>query len=120
MPIPKPRGGESQNKFVSRCIGFLVAEGRPTNQAAAICYDKWRNKDMGEKMGKINEIYDDIQEDNPVRAQGNITAGQGRGYEGPEKVIAGRYDEFETGEEQVTPRSSDQDLDDLFPTTPKK
>jgi hypothetical protein len=145
MPIPSPRGNESQSKFVSRCIGFLVTEGTPSNQAAAICYDKWRKKEIEEldgvlpvtddlegmrvihfkegdqkKMSRIEEIYDDIQEGNPTRAQGNRTTGQGRGYHAPESVVAGRDLGVEVPEDVVTPRSSDQDLDDLFPVDGKE
>jgi len=114
MPIPKPRGGEGENNFISRCIGFLINEGRPSNEAAAICYDQWRGKEST-KMSEIKEIYDEVQEGNPTRAQGNITVGQGRGYEQPEGAIAGQYNELEVDEDQQTPRSDAQDLDDLFP-----
>jgi hypothetical protein len=45
MPIPKPRANEQQGKFISRCVAFLVGEGRPQNQAAAICHEQWRGKE---------------------------------------------------------------------------
>lgn len=39
----KPQGGETEDEFVSRCIGVLVGdEGYEQDQAAAICYDSWR------------------------------------------------------------------------------
>jgi len=39
----KPRGGETEDEFVSRCIGVLVGdEGYEQDQAAAICYSTWR------------------------------------------------------------------------------
>jgi hypothetical protein len=39
----KPQGGESEDEFVSRCIGVLVGdEGYEQDQAAAICYSTWR------------------------------------------------------------------------------
>lgn len=38
----KPQGGETEDEFVSRCIGVLVGdEGYETDQAAAICYSSW-------------------------------------------------------------------------------
>ena len=37
MPIPSPRSGESDSEFMSRCISFLVDEGKPQEQAVAIC-----------------------------------------------------------------------------------
>lgn len=44
MPIPKPQSGETQSEFISRCIEFLSDEGTPNDQAAAICYNQWRDK----------------------------------------------------------------------------
>ena len=39
----KPQAGESEDEFVSRCIGVLVGdEGYEQDQAAAICYSTWR------------------------------------------------------------------------------
>ena len=41
----KPQGGESEDEFVSRCIGVLVGdEGYEQDQAAAICYSTWREE----------------------------------------------------------------------------
>lgn len=42
--IVEPRSGESEEEFVSRCIGIEIDNGYPVDQAAAICYTKWRNK----------------------------------------------------------------------------
>jgi hypothetical protein len=38
----KPSGGESQDAFISRCIPVLIKEGKPDDQAAAICYSYWK------------------------------------------------------------------------------
>ena len=38
----KPSGGESQDAFISRCIPVLIKEGKPEDQAAAICYSYWK------------------------------------------------------------------------------
>ena len=37
----KPTGGESKDAFISRCIPVLIKEGKPEDQAAAICYSSW-------------------------------------------------------------------------------
>lgn len=51
MPIPKPTSGQTENDFISSCISTLVGEGKEQDQAAAICYDAWKNKDkMGEQQ----------------------------------------------------------------------
>lgn len=40
MPIPNPKGGESQNEFVSRCVSQISNE-YPQDQALAICINKF-------------------------------------------------------------------------------
>jgi hypothetical protein len=45
MPIPKPTANQTENEYISECIAFLVGEGKDKEQAAAICYDNWKNKD---------------------------------------------------------------------------
>jgi hypothetical protein len=41
MPIPQPEPNEQENEFISRCIAELVGnEGKPQDQAAAICYQQ--------------------------------------------------------------------------------
>lgn len=47
MPLPIPASGESQQNFVSRCVSILVGEGREQDQAAAICYDRWKRSRKG-------------------------------------------------------------------------
>ncbi len=44
MPVPKPKRGEKQDEYVSRTIGFLVGEGMDQEQAAAIAYQQWRDR----------------------------------------------------------------------------
>lgn len=43
MPIPKPKGGEKQTDFMSRCVPQMMKEFKE-DQAIAICYDAYRNK----------------------------------------------------------------------------
>ena len=40
----KPSAGESQDEFISRCIPVLINEGKPEDQAAAVCYSYWEEK----------------------------------------------------------------------------
>lgn len=50
----EPGQTETESEFISRCIGVLVGdEGYEQDQAAAICYSKWSNKD------KFAESYSD-------------------------------------------------------------
>ena len=51
MPIPKPQGGEQEEKYISRCISDVVGEYDVEGQAYAVCkstYDK-------DKMSKITD-----------------------------------------------------------------
>jgi hypothetical protein len=50
----EPNAGESESEFISRCIEYVVSEGKDQDQAAAICYSKWENKDQ-----KFQESYSD-------------------------------------------------------------
>ena len=45
MPIPKPKTGESQDAFISRCMSAIADEYDDNDQALAICFQKWRDKD---------------------------------------------------------------------------
>ncbi len=51
MPVPKPKKSETQDDFISRCISFLVGEGKDKEQAAAIAYQQWRDRNK-KKMAK--------------------------------------------------------------------
>jgi len=51
MPIPKPQGGEQEDKYISRCISEIANEYDVEGQAYAVCkstYDK-------DKMSKITD-----------------------------------------------------------------
>ena len=55
MPVnPKPE--ETQEQFISRCIGEEVSAGYEQSQAAAICYSYW-DKD---KMSKIKDTQSKV------------------------------------------------------------
>jgi hypothetical protein len=50
----EPNAGESEEEFIPRCIEYVVGEGKDQEQAAAICYSKWENKDQN-----FQESYSD-------------------------------------------------------------
>jgi hypothetical protein len=50
----EPKTGESESEFIPRCIEYVVGEGKDQDQAAAICYSKWENKDQN-----FQESYSD-------------------------------------------------------------
>jgi len=60
-PVPKPRAGEKQDAFISRCISAVshADPGRKKDQIIAMCFDTWRRtKKSGlEKKGEKSEIH---------------------------------------------------------------
>jgi hypothetical protein len=50
----EPKTGESEEDFIPRCIEYVVGEGKDQDQASAICYSKWENKDQN-----FQESYSD-------------------------------------------------------------
>ena len=57
MPIPKPNSGESEQEFVSRCIGEISGE-YDQQQAAAICYNTFRES----KASAIQDYYKKVEQ----------------------------------------------------------
>jgi hypothetical protein len=54
VKLVKPKAGETEQEFVSRCIGVLVGdEGYEQDQAAAICYSTFE-----EKMAEVELYYE--------------------------------------------------------------
>ena len=52
MPINiKP--GESEQEFISRCIGDEVSSGKDQEQSAAICYSYWRKETNMSTQSKV-------------------------------------------------------------------
>lgn len=47
----EPRGGESEEDFIGRCMEVVKGEGYDQEQAAAICYSYWR----GQKFESYND-----------------------------------------------------------------
>lgn len=48
MPVT-PNAGETQEEFISRCIGEEIGAGYEQSQAAAICYSKWDRKELSKQ-----------------------------------------------------------------------
>jgi len=54
MPIPSPKGKETKQKFISRCMGndSMKKEFPKQKQRAGVCYSQWREakKSRGEEI----------------------------------------------------------------------
>lgn len=53
----KPNPGETETDFISRCIKYNIDEGKDTDQASAICYNIWNEKE------KFAESYNDYPQE---------------------------------------------------------
>ena len=56
MPIPKPQGGEQEDKYISRCISEVASEYDVEGQAYAVCkstYDKDKMSKITDTMSKV-------------------------------------------------------------------
>lgn len=55
MPIPKPRAGESENEFISRCMGDETMKGEfpDEDQRLAVCYGQFDLQRIRSKLYKI-------------------------------------------------------------------
>jgi len=51
MPIDLPKAGETEDDYISYCIGEEIKNGMEQDQAAAVCYSYWRK----DKMSKIKD-----------------------------------------------------------------
>lgn len=48
--VVEPGANESEKEFISRCIPLEINNGKPQDQAIAICYSKWENSKMSLDM----------------------------------------------------------------------
>ena len=57
--MPTPSKGEKESEFIPRCISILINEGTDQEQAAAICYSKWNDKESFADENKVSFDFDD-------------------------------------------------------------
>ena len=63
----EPGPTEDEKEFIGRCIPVMIKEGYEQDQAAAICYDKWRNK-MSSDFQESYSDYPDAVKNNAKAA----------------------------------------------------
>ena len=59
--MPKPNPNETEEHFISRCIPQIIDEGKPSDQAAAICHSIWNNKSKlkkGYSMPMTHKVFE--------------------------------------------------------------
>jgi len=53
----EPNPNESEDEFISRCVSVLINEGKDNEQAVAICYSLWEQK---QSFAKISYDWDGV------------------------------------------------------------
>lgn len=67
MPLPKPKKGEKENDFISRCMSnkTMKKEFPDQKQRTAVCYDQWRKEHSSENVdaGMIGFLKEGIKQE---------------------------------------------------------
>jgi len=74
-----PAKGEKQDEFISRCIKYMLNEGKDNEQAAAICYDMWETDKMKkekEEKEKYAEKFKIVNEEQRIVSGPLMLAGE--------------------------------------------
>jgi hypothetical protein len=66
MPV-NVKKGESENDFISRCIGEEVGAGYEQSQAAAICYSYWDKENMSKITDTTSKVMARVSYDTKYR-----------------------------------------------------
>ena len=66
MPV-KPTPKETENEFISRCIGEEIGAGYEQSQAAAICYSYWDKENMSKIKDTTSKVMAKIAYDTKFR-----------------------------------------------------
>jgi HK97 family phage major capsid protein len=69
MPIPQPNSGESEDDFVSRCMGADAMQEYDQEQRAAICYSTYRDRGYSQERSMVMVISDRVHELKQRRAE---------------------------------------------------
>lgn len=66
--VMEPKPNETEEEFISRCIANEIKDGYPQDQASAICYSKWENKNykQNKQMEKKKFIKEVLEDGTPI------------------------------------------------------
>lgn len=61
MPLPTPNEGESQDEFISRCMGNETAmkDFPDQEQRSAVCFRQWRERNNAARMNEVDTVPTD-------------------------------------------------------------
>ena len=71
MPLPAPREGEVERKFIARCMSELKDEFPKQRQRSAVCFAQWKkNRDEGGDMEQRTYPFEETRVDAEGRIEG--------------------------------------------------
>lgn len=56
MPVDKPKPGETEEHYISYCIGEEIKSGKEADVATAICYSYWEKEKMTAQKLFVEEL----------------------------------------------------------------
>ncbi len=84
MPV-NVKKGESENDFISRCIGEEVGAGYEQSQAAAICYSYWDKENMSKITDTTSKVMASVNFNNKFRGINLLAEGDDPCWDGYEQ-----------------------------------
>ena len=84
MPV-NVKKGESENDFISRCIGEEVGAGYEQSQAAAICYSYWVKENMSKITDTTSKVMASVNFNNKFRGINLLAEGDDPCWDGYEQ-----------------------------------
>ena len=63
MPLIKPKSGEDQKKFISRCMSndTMKSEFPKNKQRIAVCYSQWKTKGEENNLSFLNRVIRSVR-----------------------------------------------------------
>ena len=64
--MPTPNDNETREEFISRCIPYVMDEGKTRDQAMGMCYGIWKQHHPGTKaeiIGDLQVLLDNVCND---------------------------------------------------------
>jgi hypothetical protein len=131
MPIPKPTGGELEEKYISRCISEIASEYDAEGQAYAVCkgeYDKMSAEFAVEDTSKLIEPKPNEGREQYIRRciptiykaggeydQRTATAMCADRYENSNTLLNKKLDSFSSVARKIKLYFADEELEDEDP-----
>lgn len=91
-----PQADEEKSEFISRCISYVIKEGKTPEQAAGQCYGMWDNREFAEvgEKGGIKESPKAPKSDTPNPSPKGEGSGKGKATDTRSAEVSKRVEEI--------------------------